>query len=216
MIPKVIIADDHDMFKDAIQTMLEIDGIAEVIATASNGKEVLELLNGCEPEIILMDIDMPIMDGIEASKQISERFPHVKIMALSMFGEEKYYKEMIEAGAKGFVLKSSGKKELERAIKEIAMGESYFSNELLRKIISKIGKYDAKESTNTSTVDFTNREKEVIQNLCLGLSTQEIAEKLFLSTKTVENYRVKLLNKTNCKNSVGLVVYAIKNGIVEI
>lgn len=216
MIPKVIIADDHDMFKDAIQTMLEIDGIAEVIAMASNGKELLELLNEFQPEIILMDIDMPVMDGIEASRQISATYPHIKIMALSMFGEEKYYKEMIEAGAKGFVLKSSGKKELERAIKEIAMGESYFSNELLRKIISKIGQYNAKESSKAATVDFTEREKEVIQCLCLGLSTQEIAEKLYLSTKTVENYRVKLLNKTSCKNSVGLVVYAIKHGIVEI
>lgn len=215
-LPKIVIADDHDMFRDALKTMLEIDDIAEVIGEANNGKDLLEKLEKITPHIILMDIDMPIMNGIEATKQISKLFPDVKVLALSMFGEEKYYKELIEVGAMGFILKSSNKKELEDAITSIHSGQSYFSNELLRKIIESMGMKTSHENTNTSKIEFTDREIDILKNLCLGLSTKEIADKLFLSAKTVENYRVKLLNKAGCKNSTGLVVYAIKNNIVEL
>lgn len=215
-LPRIIIADDHDMFRDALSTMLEVDNIANIVGLASNGKEVIEILKNNKTDIILMDIDMPIMNGIEASRIVSSKYPEIHIMAISMFGEEKYYKDMIEAGAKGFILKSSGKNELQKAISEIYSGQSYFSNELLRVIIEKIGKHSSDNLGKSSSVDISDREKDIIQLLCLGLSTNEIAEKLFLSAKTIENYRVKLLNKTNCKNSVGLVVFAIKNNIVEI
>lgn len=215
-LPKIIITDDHEMFREAIKTLLEIEQIAVVLAIASNGKELLEILEKQKPDIILLDIDMPVMNGIETCKVVHQKYPEIKILALSMFGEEKYYKEMINAGARGFVLKSSGKSELEKAIHEVYRGESYFSNELLRVIISKIGKYQHTEVFAESAINLTSREKEIIQNLCLGLSTQEIADKLFLSAKTVENYRVKLLNKTGSKNSIGLVVFAIKNNLVKL
>jgi DNA-binding NarL/FixJ family response regulator len=215
-LPKIIITDDHEMFREAIKTLLEIEKIAIVLGIASNGIELLEILKNQKPDIILLDIDMPVMNGIEACKIVHQRYPEIKILTLSMFGEEKYYKEMINAGARGFVLKSSGKSELEKAIHEIYHGESYFSNELLRAIISKIGKYKHTEVFAENAIDLTSREKEIIQNLCLGLSTQEIADKLFLSAKTVENYRVKLLNKTGSKNSIGLVVFAIKNNLVKL
>jgi len=163
-----------------------------------------------------MDIDMPIMNGIEATKVISKQYPQIKILALSMYGDEKYYKELIEAGAMGFILKSSNKSELEEAVATIHKGQSYFSNELLRRIIENIGVSVEQEKTNSTRIKFTERELDILRNLCLGLSTKEIAEKLFLSSKTVENYRVKLLNKAECKNSIGLVVYAIKNNFVQI
>ncbi len=215
-LPNVIIADDHEMFREAIKTMLEFEQIANVLAIASNGKELLEILVHYKPDIVLLDIDMPVLNGIEACKQINNNYPEIKILTLSMFGEEKYYKEMIQAGARGFILKSSGKAELEKAINEIYNGQSFFSNELLRIIISKIGQYKSDKVIAKEGLNFTKREKEILQSLCLGLSTQEIAEKLFLSAKTIENYRVKLLNKTGSKNSVGLVVYAIKNNLVDL
>jgi len=215
-LPKIIIADDHDMFRDALKTMLEIDNIATVIAEAQNGKKLLAQLESENPDIIIMDIDMPIMNGIEATKVISKQYPQIKILALSMYGDEKYYKELIEAGAMGFILKSSNKSELEEAVATIHKGQSYFSNELLRRIIENIGVSVEQEKTNSTRIKFTERELDILRNLCLGLSTKEIAEKLFLSSKTVENYRVKLLNKAECKNSIGLVVYAIKNNFVQI
>ena len=215
MIPKVIIVEDHDMFRDAIKSMLILDNIADVVSEASNGEEFLEILDKHKPDLVLMDIDMPIMNGIEATKKAIEKYPELKVLVLTMFGEEKYYVEMIEAGAKGFVLKSSNKSELIKAIVDVINGQSYFSNELLSKIIAKIGKFKTSKDKK-STISFTDREVEIIQLMCTGISTNEIADKLSLSKKTIENYRVKLLHKTECKNSISLVVYAIKNGIIEI
>lgn len=213
--PKIIIVDDHDMFRDGIKSMLILDEIADVIADASNGKQFLELLNEYTPDVVLMDIDMPIMNGIEATQKAVEICPELKVLVLTMFGEEKYYVEMIDAGAKGFVLKSSNKSELIKAIVDVSNGQSYFSNELLSRIIAKIGKYKTSKDEKKA-ISFSNREVEIIQLMCTGLSTNEIADKICLSKKTVENYRVKLLQKTGCKNSVSLIVYAIKNGIIEI
>lgn len=215
-IPTLIIADDHDMFKDALQSMLEMEDLATVLGTASDGMELIEQLNKQIPDIILMDIDMPKLNGIEATKKIKKMHPSIKIIVLSMFGEEKYYREMIEAGASGFVLKSSGKSELQKAIESVHKGDSFFSNELLLKIINKIGDYRPLTLNSKTKISFTEREADIMQYLCQGLSTSDIANKLCLSAKTVENYRVKLLHKTECKNSIELVVYAIKHNIIEI
>lgn len=215
-IPNIIIADDHDMFRDALKTMLELDNIANILAEAANGKELLNLLEDFTPDIILMDIDMPQMDGIDAARIIKDKYPSIKILALSMYGDEKYYQEMIKAGAMGFILKSSNKSELEEAINSIHSGQNYFSNELLRKIIEQMGVPTSEDKANEMEISFTEREIDVLKLLCQGLSTNDIAEKLFLSSKTIENYRVKLLSKTKSKNSVGLVVYALKNNIIQI
>lgn len=215
-IPDIIIADDHDMFRDALRTMLEVDSIANVVTEASNGLDLLRCLETYTPDIVLMDIDMPKLNGIEATIEISATYPKIKVLALSMYGDERYYKEMIEAGAMGFILKSSNKSELERAIATIYGGQSYFSNELLISIIANNGISNKTDEITGTNLNFTNREVELIQNLCLGLSTTEIADRLFLSAKTIENYRVKLLKKTKCKNSVELVVYALKNRIISL
>ncbi len=213
--PKVIIVDDHDMFRDGIKSMLILEEIADVIAEASNGRQFLELLEKVTPDLVLMDIDMPIMNGVEATKKAVEKYPELKVLVLTMFGEEKYYVEMIDAGAKGFVLKSSNKSELVNAIIDVSNGQSYFSNDLLSKIIAKIGKHKI-SSDKKKAISFSNREIEILQLMCTGLSTNKIADKIYLSKKTVENYRVKLLKKTACKNSVSLIVYAIKNGVIKI
>jgi len=215
-LPKLILVDDHDIFRDSLKSMLMLDEIADVIAEACNGEEFLSVLGQHYPDVVLMDIDMPIMNGIEATKAAIEIQPDLNVLVLSMFGEERYYVDLIEAGAKGFILKSSKKRELETAIKEVSNGNLYFSNDLLRNIIAKSGKYEATVVPESEKLKLNEREIELLMHMCQGLYTSEIAEKMFLSVKTIENYRVRLLAKTNCKTSVGLVVFAIKNGYIEI
>ncbi len=215
-IPKVILVDDHDIFREGLKSILMIDNIADVIAEAGNGEEFLRVLEHKPPDIVLMDINMPVMNGIEATKAAIEIQPDLNVLVLSMYGDEKYYFDLIAAGAKGFVLKSSKKKELETAIKEVSLGNLYFSNDLLRNIITKLGNHEATVGPGSEKLTLNEREIELLQHMCQGLYSNEIAEKMFLSAKTVENYRVKLLKKTGSKTSESLVVFAIKTGFIEI
>ncbi len=215
-IPKLIIVDDHDIFRDGVKSILTIDAIANVIAEASNGKEFIELLETNRPNVVLMDIDMPVMGGVEATALATKMYPEINILALTMYGDENYYYQMIEAGVKGFILKSSNKSELKEAIIKVANGGTYFSNELLHKVILKIGQHKPSNNPGEAFVTFTDREEETIKLICKGLSTIEISDKMLLSPKTIENYRTKILQKTGSKNSIQLVLYALKNGIADI
>lgn len=209
---KVILVDDHRLFREGIKSLISTEEIADVIAEAENGKQFLELLEHHEPDLVLMDISMPEMDGVEAARKAIERKPDLHILTLSSFGDEEYYYKMIDAGVKGFVLKNAGIAELERAIREVAEGETYFSNELLRKIITNLGKNSKPKADSL----LTKREVEVLQLICNGLTNEEIGEKLHLSTETVKGHRSKLLDKTESRNTAGLVMYAIKNKIIEV
>ncbi len=185
----------------------------QVIAEAGNGKDFLDLLEYLAPDIVIMDIDMPIIDGIQATQKALELHPEIKILILSMHGDNKYYTRFIDAGAKGFILKTAGKEELESAIRKIINGGSYFSQDLLLNIINDL-KVPTQKSKLEQSLDLTDREKEIMQLMCKGLSSNEIAEKIFLSSKTIEGYRTKLLLKTETKNTLGLVLFAIKNKLV--
>jgi len=214
IIPSIIIVDDHLIFRQGLKSLLSAENIASVIGEASNGKEYLELLLHLKPDLVLMDIDMPHMNGMEATQKSLDLFPDLKIIAFTMFGDEEYYYKMIDLGVKGFILKSSGIGELEKAISEVVHGDSYFSNELLRKIIKNLGRRN--EEKINKEIAFTTREMEVLQQICLGLNNEEIAEKLFISPKTVKSHRSNLLEKTNSKNSSVLILYALKNRIIEL
>ena len=207
---RIILADDHKIFRESLRKLLASEMIAEVIAEASNGKELLELLETHKPEMVITDISMPIMDGVEAAKKSLEKYPDLKILTLSSFGDEKYYYKMVEAGVKGFVLKNSGISELEQAIKEVASGGNWFSNELLQKVIINIGKSAAKET------EFSDRETEILRFVCDGFTNDQIAEKIHLSPDTIKWHRNNLLSKTGCNNSAALIIYAIKKQIIEI
>ncbi len=209
---KIILVDDHRMFRESIHKMLVSEKIADVIAEAGNGKELLVLLDKHSPDLILMDISMPEMDGIEATKKALDKQPELKILALSMYGEEKYYFKMVEAGAKGFVLKSAGLTELENAIIEISKGGSWFSSEILQKLIINMSAKPKKEVS----VEFTEREVEIIKHICSGLTTEQIAEKINLSHDTIKWHRANIHSKTGCNNTAGIVMYAIKNKMVDI
>jgi len=212
--PNIIIVDDHLIFRQGLKSIITLENIANVIGEASNGLELIALLSDLKPDLVLMDIDMPHMNGLEATEKAIEIMPDLKIIAFSMFSDEEYYYKMIDRGVKGFILKTSGINELENAIHNVMMGDSYFSNELLRKIINNFGRPNT--TKQTALENLTDREIEVLQQICLGLSTEEIAEKLFISPKTVKSHKSNLLEKTVCKNTPSLILFAIKNKIVEI
>ena len=212
--PDLIIVDDHLIFRQGLRSLITLENFATVIGEASNGIEFLELLSHLKPDVVLMDIDMPRMNGMEATRKALEIIPDLKIIAFTMFGDEDYYYKMIDLGVKGFILKSSGINELEKAIQDIMMGESYFSNELLRKIINNLGRDHAKKSAEVGRL--TARELEVLQHICFGLSNEEMAQKLFISAKTVKSHRANLLEKTNSKNTPALILFALKNKLIDI
>jgi DNA-binding NarL/FixJ family response regulator len=209
---KIIVVDDHTMFRESISKILSLRKTVEVLAEASNGVELLGLLDKFKPDIVLMDIAMPELDGIETTKKALIKQPNLKVLTLSSFGDEKYYFHMVEAGAKGFVLKNAGLSELEMAIKEVAKGGSWFSSELLQKVIINLSSKNKIENES----GLTERELEILKLICENLTNEQIAEKIHLSYDTIKWHRNNILSKTGCNNAIGLLIYAIKHKIVVI
>lgn len=203
-----IIVDDHKIFRESLTYVLESQASVSVIAQANNGREFLDILKHKKPDIVLLDIEMPEMDGVEATREALKIYPDLKILVLSMHNDEEFYSAMIDYGVKGFILKESDVVEVIRAVNEIIKGSLYFSQDLLLGLLKK-----RKENI---AVDLTTREQEVLALIAKGLSNTEIGEKLYISARTVEKHRAELLLKTESKNSISLVVYAIKNGLVAI
>ena len=209
---RIIIADDHQLFRNGLKILLNAFPDFEVAGEASNGEEFLRILKDTKADIALMDINMPEMDGIEATRKALRICPDINIIALSMYGEEEYYYKMVDAGAKGFVLKDSDISEVKEAILTVKKGGSYFSQELLYHVIQKI-KHRESEG---KMANLSKREKEILLKICEGLSNQEIAGTLFISKRTVDKHRANLLSKTNSKNTASLILFAIKNKLIEI
>jgi DNA-binding NarL/FixJ family response regulator len=208
----VFLVDDHKLFREGLKLLLQgLDCISE-IQEASSGREFLNKLEESVPDIVFMDIEMPEMDGIQTTIMALEKQPFLKIIALSMYGDEAYYSKMIEAGVHGFLLKDSDIQEVESAIEQVSAGKSYFSQEILIKMLQRSNN---KKSVSKSS-DLSEREKEVLYLICKGLSNQEIANTLLLSKRTIDKHRENLLLKTESHNTASLVIYAIKNGIIEI
>lgn len=209
---QVVLADDHQLFRNGLKILLDAIDEFEVVAEAGNGEEVVKIVKNCGCDIILMDIGMPVMDGIEATLKSLEAKPDIKVIALSMYGDEEYYYRMVDAGAKGFILKDSDISEVREAIVTVYNGGNYFSQDLLYNVIQKI----KTRETENRLANLSKREKEILLKICEGLSNQEIADTLFISKRTVDKHRANLLSKTNSKNTASLILYAIKNKIIEI
>jgi DNA-binding NarL/FixJ family response regulator len=212
---KIMLVDDHILFREGLRFVLSQDSKYEVIAEAEDGKQFLELLENQLPDVVLMDISMPNMDGIEASGKALKRYPALNIIALTSFGDEIYYYKMVEVGVRGFVIKKSSSMELERAITAVMKGDNYFSQELLKAIIITLGSRNKTENDKLEQ-NFTKRELEVVKQVCNGLSNQEIANVLGLSLRTVETHKSNILAKTGTKNTVNLIMYALKNKLIEV
>lgn len=212
---KICIVDDHKLFREGLKLLLSTQDFVRQIYEASDGKEFIENLSLMDCDVVLMDIEMPGMNGIEATEMALRLRPGLKVIVLSMYGDEQYYYKMVDAGVKGFVLKSSGIEKVIEAIHKVAAGENYFSEELLIHILNHMregNKTDADVPDN----EISERELEILYHVCLGLSNQEIADKLFISKRTVDKHRANLLSKTGCRNTAALVMYAIKNKMINV
>ncbi len=213
----IIIVDDHALFREGMKLLIEKEGMGKVIAEADNGKTFLTMLKKHKPDLVIMDIEMPLMGGLEATAKAIDIFPDLKVLVLTMLNEKENYSEMINAGVMGFVLKTAGKKELETAIQTVLRGESYFSSTLLHQIIIEASKQKViLDHPIIHEHDISKRELEVLQLMSDGLSTTEIAEKLFRSKKTIEMHRNRLQEKTNTKNIIQLVIYGLKNNLAHL
>ena len=205
------------MFREGLKFVIsQMDGI-EVVGEASSGNEFLEMIDNLSVDLVLMDISMPGLDGITATAKALEKKPDLKIIALTMFCDEEYYYKMIQAGVSGYILKESGKDELANAINTVIKGENYFSQKLLKNIIMNLNRDKGlKYPAQKDEIKLTPRETEILKLICLGLSNTEISEKLFLSLRTIEGHKSNLIRKTGVRNSVSLVMYALKNNLVDI
>ncbi|WP_010663764.1 response regulator transcription factor [Marinilabilia salmonicolor] len=209
---KIFIVDDHQLFREGLKFLLSGWDLVEDIFEAEDGDRFLKDLDSCQPDVILMDIEMPGANGIDATAACLEKYPDMKVIALSMYGNENYYTGMIDAGAKGFLLKNSRFEDVQRAITEVISGNNYFSPEILNGIVRNLNK----RKNDPKNSELTSREIEVLYNICKGLSNQEIANNLNLSKRTVDKHRENILLKTQSGNTAQMVVYAIKNKLFEI
>ncbi|WP_445665188.1 response regulator [Fodinibius sp. AD559] len=212
---KILLADDHDIVRDGIKMLLEDEVGFTIEAEAENGLQAIEICKKHDIDLIIMDINMPEMNGIEATEKIKESFPDIKVLALTMMDEDQHIRQMIEAGASGYILKSSDKIELVDAITTILDGKHYFSDDATQSVMMDLVKGTTKkESSDPGNI--TEREKEVLELIVKQYTNQEIAEELHISTRTVDAHRRNLLQKTGAKNTAGLVTYAIKHDLVDI
>lgn len=205
---RIIIADDHRVFIDGMKAMLkEISGL-EVIADAENGNQLIEQAEKHKPDVILTDIQMPVKDGIEATKEIHKLYPEIKIVALTMLNESMFIKKMLEAGASGYVLKTIDKEELIKVIRKVAAGEKHFSAEVTAQLMNNF--------SQKSPLDIlTKREREILSLIAQGLTDKEIAEKVFLSPLTATTHRKNILSKLGLKNKVELTRFALENKLIS-
>lgn len=210
----VALVDDHTLFRTGLRGLLSMRDDLAVVADVGSGEEFLELLPTLDVEVVFMDISMPGINGVETTRRALQQRPDLHVIALSMFGDDHYYKLMLESGASGFLLKDSDINEVYAAVDAVMLGDSYFSTALLGSFTRNMSRLTL---TDTSVEDaLSDREVEILVEVCRGLSNQEIADKLFISKRTVDKHRANILEKTGCKNTANLVVYAIKNHLVEI
>lgn len=214
---KIIIVDDHIIFREVLKLLIETEGIGEIIAEADNGLVFLNLLEKHHPDLVLMDLEMPVMGGLEATFKARAKWPDLKILVLTMNCTLINYTAMLNAGAMGFILKTSGIQELKKAIKTVIRGKNYFANEVLLQIkINFEIQQSFSELSGGINIKLSNRELEILQYFCNGLDASEISEKLVRSIKTIEAHRSNLIHKTNTKNTINLMLYAFKNKLVQI
>lgn len=212
---KVIIADDHKIMRDGLKSILEKQRDIEIIAEASDGRTSVELAIKLKPDVIIMDVAMPDMNGIEATRQIIEKSPKIKVIALSMHSDKQFILEMLNAGASGYLLKDCAFHELINAIHSVASNRSYLSPEIADIMIKEYKHVISKESLSVFSL-LTSRERQVLQLIAEGKTTKEIAYTLKVSTKTIETYRQQIMYKLDIHSIAGLTKYAVREGLTSI
>ena len=213
---KIVIADDHELFREGFKAMLNRVPEYEVIGEAANGEELLNVTEQLQPDIVIVDIIMPKMDGILATEKIKSRFPGIKVIAISMFDDDNSIMDMLEAGASGYLVKNAHKNDFLQALRKVYEGNMYYCNQTTLKLARLIADLHYHPHRKKLKTEFTSRQIEIIQLIGNGFASKEIAGKLKLTTRTIENYREKIMEKMDVNNTAGLIVYAIKHRLFKI
>ena len=212
---KILLADDHEIYLDGLQAMLQKQPEMEVVGTALNGRACIELAERLKPDIILTDIMMPVMDGIAATKRLTGTHPEINIIALSMFDQDNLIVDMLEAGAKGYLLKNAHKSEILEAIKTVNHNLPYYCRSTTSRLARLIAQSKFNPHQGFPQISFSDKEKEIIRLICEEKTTKEIAEVLYMGCRTVEGYRIKILEKMKVKSVAGIVIYAIRHHLYK-
>lgn len=212
----LLIVDDHKIFRDGLKLLLAEFPFVGEVSEASNGREFLDMLEEEIPDIVLMDINMPVMGGIQATREALEMYPGLKIIVLTTFHDEDYVEQMMMAGVEGYMLKRSTPEDFEEALLKVSGGGSYFSDEIIRTVTRNLQRLRSEAARISSRPAFTRREREVLELLCQGYNNDQIAEKIHVSAKTVEKHKSHLFQKTDTNNTVNLIIYAFRNELVEV
>lgn len=214
---RIVIADDHEYFREGLKQVLSwyAKDAIEVVADSKNGQQLLDNVACYQPDLILTDIRMPQMDGIEASREICQQFPKTEVIAMSSFEDSSLIYAMLKAGAKGYLLKTSPPSEVVEAISSVRNGQPYYCSVASQSLIRMLASGELRNDANLGPHPFNANEVTIITYICQQLTTKEIADKMNLSVKSIENYSRAIKEKTNAKNLVGIAMFAIKNGIIK-
>jgi two-component system, NarL family, response regulator LiaR len=215
---RVLICDDQTIVVDGLEAILSADAEIEVVGLAQDGSEALEKIPAAKPDVVLMDLKMPGMNGIQATRQITEKYPEIKVLVLTTYGADEWVFDAIQSGAVGYLLKGTPKEELLRAVKGTAAGETYIDPQVGGKLLKHISNHPVPQSFQQSTLteSLTDREKDVLHLLAQGFSNAEIAEKLFLSEGTVRNYVSSIFSKLGVTDRTQAAIIAIQHGLADI
>jgi DNA-binding NarL/FixJ family response regulator len=205
--PRILIADDHQMFIDGLRSILDKQNNIEIVAEALNGVQAVKMAGENNIDLVLMDVNMPKLNGIEAARTIKEQFPNVKILLLTMYGTRDFIEKALEINVDGYILKNTGKEELMTAIATLMRNEKFYSEEVKNSSF-------ARKTSNVQEVHISKREVEVLKLVAQELTTAQIADKLFISHHTVDTHRKNLLSKLGLKNAAGLVKFAMQKGYI--
>ncbi len=215
---KVMLVDDHKLIREGLKAHFRNDNRFEIVCEASNGEEAMEMLKNTSVDIVLMDINMDVMDGIECTTEIVKIYPQVKVLALTMLAENQHIKQMLKAGAVGYLLKNSSEEEIKQGIISVNSGLPFYSPEVLQTVMNSLAVPIApkkKKSKFDISITLSEREKEVLVLVIKEFSNQEIADQLYISKRTVDAHKRNLLEKTGAKNVAGLVIYALNHNIID-
>lgn len=213
---KIILADDHQMFLDGLSSLLSQLKEVQVLAAVKSGSEVLEKLKEVSPDLVIVDLNMPVLNGIETTKTIKSKYPQIKVLGLTMENDLQSVTAMLEAGASGYILKNTGKAELEMAIRQVVNGDPYLSQSISTQLAQNLlQNFQQKKDEENELELLTERELEILKMIALENSNTEIANALFISPKTVETHRKNLMRKIGVKNSLGVYKFALKHKLVE-